>query len=312
MPEELIHNLNLSQGDCVVDCTLGGGGHAYQCLQRIGPNGLLLGIDRDLDALQWCQARFRNEIKSGNVLLEHGKFSDLATFIPKHRLNGRVKAIYADVGTSSPQFDRGERGFSFVHDGPLDMRMDQSSGEITAEKVINEFPESELSRIFQLYGEEPKCRYFAKKIVERRSVRPFQTTQDLSAFIMNVNPYKKPSIKHPATRIFQALRIVVNDEINEIKKLILTSLNLLEPKGRIAIISFHSLEDREVKKAFQSWAGKLRSDAPRDLQLLQRETEPNLGKKAHIIKPFPIVPSEKEIHANPRARSAKLRIAEKL
>lgn len=304
---ESVDILNLKPGAIVVDCTLGGGGHTRAILEQIGPTGRLVAFDRDLTAINRASGLFEDEINSGRLTLVHSNFGAIAGEIRRLGLSGQVNAVLADIGVSSHHLDSGERGFSFMHDGPLDMRMDQSSG-ISASDFLQTAAEEDIAKVLWVYGEEPKSRFIAKLICERRDSTPFTRTSQLATLIASKVFYKEASRKHPATRTFQALRIHVNDELGELRSLIGAAGEILAAHGILAIISFHSLEDRIVKESFQDLAGKGKNaKIPRDLPLTASQVSSMTGAKAEIIKPFPVSPSEDEIRANPRARSAKLR-----
>ena len=305
--KESLDVLPLREGATIVDCTLGGGGHTKAILEKIGPIGRLVAFDRDLTAIERARLLFKDQISQGQLTLIHANFGSIATEIERLDLNGKLDAIFADIGVSSHHLDAGERGFSFASDGPLDMRMDQSSG-FSASDFLQSATEEEISRILWIYGEEPKSRFIAKLICERREANPFLRTSQLATLIASKVFYKEASRKHPATRTFQALRIHVNDELGELRQLLAAGPGLLAPKGVFAIITFHSLEDRIVKDGFQTLAGKGKNaQIPRDLPLTAEQVSSLSGARANIIQPFPIIPSDQEIEENPRARSAKLR-----
>ncbi|TMB89217.1 MAG: 16S rRNA (cytosine(1402)-N(4))-methyltransferase RsmH [Chloroflexi bacterium] len=300
LSQEVIELLQPAGGAVAIDCTLGQAGHARQILERITPGGRLLGIDRDPAA-----------VKAGEVLLAqfapavvvvHGRFSDLEAIA---RQTGFVDAdlILFDFGISSTQLDAPERGFSFRGDGPLDMRMDETSS-LTAEQIVNTFDPSEIERILRSYGEERWARRIAQFIVARR---PLRTTRDLAAAVEAAIPRKAwPRDINVATRTFQGLRIAVNDELNEIEAGLKAALSTLKPGGRMATISFHSLEDRLVKSFFNVES--------KDCICPPQQPVCTCGHRAtlRIVTRRPVRPSEKEVAANPRARSARLRVAEKL
>jgi 16S rRNA (cytosine1402-N4)-methyltransferase len=301
---ELAQALNLAPGEVAVDCTAGGGGHLSATLAAIKPGGVAIGIDRDQMAQTWLNKRFSQELADGNLKLYRGNFSEIKKATSELLAARPIDAIYADLGVSSPQIDTASRGFSFQKEGPLDMRMDQSQS-VSAADLLNDETEERLADIFYLFGEEPKSRYFARKIVGRREEKPFRTTSDLATFIEEINPYKGHSRKHPATRIFQALRIAVNGEIESLEQLLSDSFDLVKPGGRLAVITFHSLEDRIVKQFMKKKSGK---QVGFEKPLLHSES----AAEATLRKPFPANPTENEIEQNPRARSAKLRAIEKL
>jgi len=305
-------SMNLSDGDIAIDCTMGAGGHTQAMIDAIGTDGLVIGVDRDETAHKLVQARLAEPIKSGRLELVQGAFSGLRDVLIDKEINGNVQGICADIGVSSMHLDQADRGFSFQNDGPLDMRMDQSRGQ-TAADIVNTATEEALTRIFKDYGEEPKAYWIAKAIVQERVLKPFTTTLQLAEFVKANIRYKTKSKKHPATKVFQALRVAVNDELEELRTLLQTAFDGLKKGGRLAIISFHSLEDRIVKKKFVELTGRnQRASIPRDIPLMDSAVNELHGAKGKIIKPFPTLPSSEEIAENTRSRSAKLRVIEKL
>ena len=297
--------LQLQPGDIGIDCTTGAGGHTALMLGAVGESGKVFAIDRDETAIKLAAANLDAE-NSANLTLVHGRFSELGDVICQHDLDQKVQGICADIGVSSMHLDRSERGFSFMNDGPLDMRMDQGSGR-TAADIVNEESEEELTRIFREYGEEPKAKFAARRIVEAREGSPITTTAALADLVKGAIHYPARSRKHPATKVFQALRIAVNEELGELQTMLDDAFAALRPGGRLAIISFHALEDRIVKTKFRELAGRVKEEVPRGLPIPNRE-EKAPGK---IVKPFPQKPTDEEIERNPRARSAKLRVVEK-
>jgi 16S rRNA (cytosine1402-N4)-methyltransferase len=284
---EAMEYLNVRAGTTVVDCTLGLAGHASEVVRRLGPKGKLIGFDRDPEALVLAKE------KLDRVCEELGSQAPTVTLIgeafsaaPLHVQRESVDGILADFGVSSLQLDEAARGFSFMADGPLDMRMDTRSGP-TAAQVVNEAKEHELADLIYEYGEERRSRRIARAIVRGRQIT---TTGQLARIVASAAPAMKQDRIHPATRTFQALRIYVNRELDEIQALMEAAPTLLKPSGRLAVISFHSLEDRIVKDS-------LRQGAQQGIWTI-------LTKK-------PAVAGEEEIERNPRARSAKLRAAEK-
>lgn len=297
---ETLAHLNLRTGIRVIDCTLGLGGHSREIPERIGSTGKLLGIDQDQDNLTVAQ---KNLIDFGRqVTFAHGNFGDLKEIATRHDFNS-VDAILLDLGLSSPHVDDATRGFSFRQDGPLDMRFDRSSGDLTAAEVVNRFNAQELTTIFRDLGEERYARRIAERIVMERKIKPLKTTFDLVALLPKAPPYVKP---HPATRVFQALRMYVNHELEQLDKGLHQAIELLSPGGRIAVISYHSLEDRLVKTIFKYYTQNC--ICPREVPVCQC----NFKKKLYLITKKPIIPSGIEVSDNPRARSAKLRVAERL
>ena len=277
---EVVELLALESGADAADLTLGAGGHAEAMLNRTGPEGRLLGIDRDPEAL--VLARQRLQAFGDRLFSVEGRAGEFEAHAASCGFSV-FDGILADLGVSSMQLDRAERGFSFMRDGPLDMRMTSGKGE-TAAQLIERADAVELEDIFRRYGEEPRAGAVARKIVELRRRTRIKTTKELAELVRSV--VRGGGKTHPATRVFQALRIAVNDELGEVERIIAGGLERLRPGGRLAIISFHSLEDRIVKQAFRA---------------AERE-----GRGTQISK-RPISPSEAEQRKNPRARSAKLR-----
>ncbi len=281
-------------------------------LAKVGQSGLVIGIDRDDTALALAGQRLAGAVAAGRLKLVKARFGEVARVASDAGVTGRVAGILADIGVSSMHLDQAERGFSFAKDGPLDMRMDRTSGDSAAD-LLASADLNELTRIFREYGEEPRARQIAQRIIKDRDSAPITTTAQLAALVADAAHYREPSRKHPATRVFQALRIAVNDELGELETLLKDGFAALRPAGRMAIISFHSLEDRLVKDAFLSHTGKReRAAVPRGIPLKETEMKSLHAATGEVIKPFPGVPSEAEIKANPRARSAKLRVVAKL
>lgn len=287
--QETIDGLQIQKSKKYIDATLGGAGHA---LEIVKGGGIVLGIDQDEDALAFVTNEIQREYKeieiNRDIFLKQGNFNNLGQ-IAREKGFDPVAGILFDLGVSSHQFDTKERGFSFQGNAPLDMRMDKSLS-VTAADLINGLTKGELMQLFERYGDEYLSKKIAQKIVEKRLEGPIQRTLDLATLITGVYPRGMHKI-HPATKVFQALRIAVNDEIESLKNALPQSVALLETKGRLAVISFHSLEDRIVKQTFLDFEAQ------------------GLGK---IITKKPIMPSEKEIEENRRARSSKLRIFEKI
>ena len=307
---ELVDALMLKPGTIAIDCTAGGGGHTSLLLEHVDPLGKVFACDRDKQAIENMQERFKAEIADNRLTLLHTPFSEFSKHISK---SITIQGICADLGVSSPQLDESQRGFSFMHDGPLDMRMSPESSEPSAADVVANYSAEELETIIRSLGEEPKAKFVANAIVKQRETKPITTTLELANLVAKAIHYKQKSKKHPATKTFQALRIYVNKELDEIKKLLEQAFMRLAPGGRLAIISFHSLEDRIVKDFFKEMAGKKQNQSiPRDLPLTTDQLATLQNIRARIIKPFPIIPKEEEIESNPRARSAKLRVLEKL
>lgn len=308
---ETIELLKLSPGDKVIDATLGHGGHALSMLERMGPRGKLLGIDLDKDALATSAKRLVKFTKQINLV--ENSYRNIARIVedfwgsPGHPTGQetRVNRILIDLGFSSAQIDDPKRGFSWRFTAPLDMRFNQTQGK-TAADLINNLSEDELTGIFKTYGEEPKARLIAREIVAARKFSPIKTTTELAEIVESVKPQKRSDKIHPATLVFQALRIAVNDEWGAIKEFLPQAVSLLAPKGRLAVITFHSGEDRIVKQFFQNEAkGCI---CPPDFPVCRCGHEPRIK----LVTKKPVEPSISEIKGNPRARSAKLRVIEKL
>lgn len=302
--QEAVTCLNIKEGDTAIDCTAGGGGHTELLLKAVGATGKVIAIDKDNYAIDWLNEKFRHEIDKGNLVIRHGSFSQISTWAKDLGIIGKTNAILADLGVSSPQLDRADRGFSFNKDGPLDMRMNQMDG-IPVSEFLDNVEERELSQIIWKYGEEPKARYIAKAICTYRTQEKILTTAQLSEIVKKSVHYSSKSKKNPATKTFQALRIFINNELFQLEQLLQQSQNVLIEGGRLAIISFHSLEDRIVKQQIKLWA---------EGEPYSKNLPPTYipHKVVKIIKPFPLKISEEESINNPRARSAKLRVCEKI
>ncbi|KAF4325831.1 hypothetical protein G195_000437, partial [Phytophthora kernoviae 00238/432] len=280
LKEEATEGLNIKQDGIYVDCTLGGGGHSSVIASKLGPGGRLIALDQDDWALD--NAREKLAPYGEQITLVKTNFRDLEQGVPQ------VDGILYDLGVSSPQFDEGERGFSYNHDAPLDMRMDQDAS-LTAKEIVNEWPEEEIARILYRYGEEKFSRRIARVIVEKRKQSPIETTGELVELIKEGIPAAaRRTGGHPAKRSFQALRIAVNDELGAFEEGLHQAVRCLAPGGRVSVITFHSLEDRICKQIFSS-KGVMR-----------------------LVNRKPLIPTETELAENSRARSAKLRVAEKL
>jgi 16S rRNA (cytosine1402-N4)-methyltransferase len=277
LPVEVLRLLDPQPGQTWVDCTLGGGGHARLIAERLGPEGKLIGLDSDPTMLDLARPR----LSGLPVTLIHANFDQLPEVLRNLGIDA-VDGVLADLGFASDQVDRAERGLSFRDDGPLDMRLDPTSGA-TAAELVNTMGEAALADVFWEFGEERHSRRVARKIVERRKTKPFATTADLADVVRSC--VRKSGNIDPATRVFQALRIAVNDELGALDRLLAALPRVVKPGGRAGIISFHSLEDRRVKHAFRTpgvW-------------------EPVTKK--------PVEAADEELASNPRARSAKLRVA---
>ncbi len=295
--EAVLEALRPAPGATLIDATVGGGGHALALLRAAQPGGRLLGIDADPAALAAAHARLSAaDLPPGSFVLHHGRFADLQAIAAAHGF-AEVDAVLFDLGVSSHQLDTPERGFSFAAEGPLDMRLDPTGGPSAAD-LVNRLDERELAELIFRYGEERASRRIARLIVERRRQAPITTTADLAALVRRAVGRGGRERIHPATRTFQALRIAVNRELEQLEAALPQAVELLRPGGRLAVISFHSLEDRIVKQFFRAESGYGGSAAARPPRLT-------------IITRKPIEADAAEIAANPRARSARLRVAER-
>ena len=301
--DECMEGLNIREDGIYVDGTMGGGGHSSGICGRLGQNGLFIGIDRDEVAL--AAAGKRLAPYSDRVTLVHSNFCEIASVLQQLNVPG-VDGILLDLGVSSPQLDDGSRGFSYMVDAPLDMRMD-ASDSLNAHTVVNTWPYEELKRILYEYGEERFAPQIASAICKRRETAPIATTLELVDVIRSAMPASALREKqHPAKRSFQAIRIAVNDELNSVARVMEDAIPKLNPGGRLAVITFHSLEDRIVKNAMAAAAKGC--TCPPSFPVCVCGKKP----KVKIITRKPIVSGEEELERNPRARSAKLRICEKL
>ncbi len=303
LPQETVEILNASAGGIFVDATLGLGGHSEAILKASTENRVIA-IDQDEDAIRIARERLTGF--AGRISIFHSNFSEIKGILAKAGIE-KVDGIFADLGVSSLQLDSAERGFSFRFDAPLDMRMDPTSGDATAAEMLATLSEFDIADIIYKYGEERSSRRIARRIVEKREARdPVTTTGDLARLTERSVRRSKKDKSHPATRTFQALRIAVNHEMDVLEKLIVEAISSLKIGGRLAIISFHSLEDRIVKHSFQRMAGKC-SCPPRIPQCIC-----GAKKEVEILTRKPILPGEAEIAENIRSRSAKLRAVRKL
>jgi 16S rRNA (cytosine1402-N4)-methyltransferase len=296
---EVLEALQPCSGKTYFDGTIGGGSHAEAILEASSPTGFLYGCDRDPEAMRAAGERLARF--AGRCELRQGNFAD-AAWLPA----GECAGVILDLGVSSRQLDAAERGFSFMQDGPLDMRMNPEQG-MTAADIVNERDEEELARLFWELGDERASRRIARRIVEERKVRSITTTGQLAAIVERVNP-RRGQASHPATRVFQALRIEVNDEIGSLRRGLDRAWSLLATGGRLAVISFHSLEDRVVKDFMRVQARDYDVSGPVDDPHLRVPRSP----RAIAITRKAILPSEAEIESNPRARSAQLRVIESI
>jgi 16S rRNA (cytosine1402-N4)-methyltransferase len=298
---EALDGLAIQPDDFIVDCTFGRGGHSRAILQRLGEGGRLLAFDKDPDAVKSDAAQALSA--DPRFTLHHGSFARLAEFVEQRGWTGQVSGLLMDLGVSSPQLDEAERGFSFTRSGPLDMRMDTSQG-MTAAEWLAVVPEHDLARVISDFGEERFARRIARAIVARRGEWALETTGDLADVIERAVPTREKG-KHPATRSFQAIRIFINHELGELEQALRQAVDVLRPGGRLAVISFHSLEDRIVKRFMREEA---RGGGPVDRRLPELPTS-----TARLDRPAKaVMPGEDEVAENPRARSAVLRVARRL
>ncbi|MDR2504715.1 MAG: 16S rRNA (cytosine(1402)-N(4))-methyltransferase RsmH [Oscillospiraceae bacterium] len=301
--KEALDALNVKRDGVYVDCTLGGGGHSALILERLEGTGLLVGIDRDDDALAESSDRLAAH---SNKRLLHGNFHDVKAILAGQGI-AKVDGILADLGVSSHQLDTAERGFSYHGDAPLDMRMDASQGVCAAE-LVNTLSEAELARIFEKYGEERWSQRVAKFIALQRDKNPITTTGELVGIIDDAIPkaVRRRDSAHPARRVFQALRIAVNDELSPLENALRDCVDCLAPRGRLAVITFHSLEDRIVKNLFARM--RRPCECPPSFPVCICGRRPIIGDSFRHAVP----PSESEVRENSRSAGAKLRVAEKL
>ena len=299
---ECIDALNIRDGFTYVDCTAGGGGHSIEIAKRMGPNSRLICFDRDKNAIAAATARLKDYLD--RVTFVNDNFSSLGSVLREMQVDN-LGGVLADLGCSSHQFDVPERGFSYMHDAPLDMRMD-TDAPLSAYNVVNEYSESDLKRIIFDYGEERFAPRIASAICRARADKPIETTKELSDIIKSAIPAaNRADGPHPAKRTFQAIRIEVNAELDAITPTIKAASSNLVSTGRIAIISFHSLEDRIVKQTYKELSRGC--TCPSDFPVCVCGNKPSIKE----VTKKPILPSEEELTINPRARSAKLRVAEK-
>lgn len=302
LKDECIKNLNIKKDGIYVDGTLGGAGHSSVILQNLNSNGKLIGIDRDKEALSVAKTRLSSYM---NFIPVHDNHVNILQILEDLKVSG-VDGILLDLGVSSYQLDEASRGFSYMQDATLDMRMNRED-KITASDVVNNYSEEELTNIFFDYGEEKYAKQIAKRIVEYRKNKSIDTTLELVDIIKQSLPKKALQDKgHPAKRVFQAIRIEVNEEIKLLEKGIEDSIKALNKNGRLCIISFHSLEDRIVKKTFEKMQGKC--ICPKDLP----KCVCNYVSYGKIISKKPILPSDSELKINSRSKSAKLRVFERI
>ncbi|RMQ43718.1 Ribosomal RNA small subunit methyltransferase H [Pseudomonas cichorii] len=300
--EEAVEALAVRADGCYLDGTFGRGGHSRLILQHLGPDGRLLGFDKDPQAIATGQALAAED---GRFVIVQRSFAEMGSEAQERGLSGKVSGILLDLGVSSPQLDDPERGFSFMNDGPLDMRMDPTRG-VSAAEFIATAPAEEIARVFKEYGEERFARRMANAVVARREIQPFERTADLAEVLKVANPAWEKG-KNPATRAFQGLRIHVNNELGDLEAGLEAALDNLEIGGRLVVISFHSLEDRIVKLFMRKLVKGEADNMPRNLPIQFKAFEP----KIRLIGKAQFA-SDEETRANPRSRSAVMRVAEKL
>ena len=303
MLNEVTAYLNLQPDRTYIDCTLGGGGHTEKIIEKILPGGRVFGIDQDPNALAAASKRLAQY--EANIVYVHSNFYRLKDVITEYDI-GEVDGVLFDLGVSSHQLDEGDRGFSYKQDAPLDMRMNPED-VVTAAKLVNNLDEYQLTKIIKDYGEERWAKRIAQFIVELRKNQPIRTTSELVTVIKKAIPAgARREGPHPAKRTFQALRIAVNDELNRFAQTLKDAVDILKPGGRVCVISFHSLEDRITKDVFKELARSC--ICPPELPVCRCDKQ----KTVKIITGKPVLPGVEELSHNPRARSAKLRVAQKM
>ena len=300
--DECIENLNIKENGIYVDGTLGGGGHSYYILKKLNNTGMLIGIDRDMDAINAAKEKLK---EFSNFKAVHDNHANIIKILENLKIY-HVDGILLDLGVSSYQLDEADRGFSYMHNAKLDMRMNRED-EFSAYDVVNGYDEDKLYRIFKDFGEERYSRQIAKKICEVRKEKSIETTFELVDIIKSAMPQRALNEKqHPAKRVFQAIRIEVNQELEKLKQAVIDSILSLNNGGRLAIITFHSLEDKIVKHAYEEMEG--RCTCPKDFPVCVC----NYKSYGKIVNKKPIISTEEELKQNPRARSAKLRVFERI
>ncbi|AVX39512.1 TPA: 16S rRNA (cytosine(1402)-N(4))-methyltransferase RsmH [Yersinia enterocolitica] len=299
--DEAVNGLNIRNNGIYIDGTFGRGGHSRLILSQLGPEGRLIAIDRDPQAIEAAKS-----ITDPRFSIVHGPFSDLAHYVRELDLVGRINGILLDLGVSSPQLDDPERGFSFMRDGPLDMRMDPSRGLSAAEWLMKASAD-DIAWVLKTFGEERFAKRLAKAIVERNLTQPMTRTKELADLIANASPFREKH-KHPATRSFQAIRIYINSELEEIERALDGAHEVLAPEGRLSVISFHSLEDRIVKNFIRQHSRG--PQVPAGLPLTEAQLRSMGGRTIKSIGKM--MPADAEVAENPRARSSVLRFAEKV
>ncbi|VFP86770.1 Ribosomal RNA small subunit methyltransferase H [Candidatus Erwinia haradaeae] len=298
---EAVIGLNIKPDGIYIDGTFGRGGHSCAILSHLGTKGRLYAMDCDPEAIVSA-----SQITDPRFTVVHSPFSEMAQYITTRGLTRKIDGIMLDLGVSSPQIDNAQRGFSFMRDGPLDMRMDPTHGRSAATWLLNT-KEEEIAFALRAFGEERFSKRIARAIVKRNSKIPIMRTKDLADVIYTAIPFREKS-KHPATRSFQAIRIVINNELKEIQQVLIGTLKLLKPGGRLAVITFHSLEDRLVKNFIKEYSN--RPQVPSGLPI--SEVQLNQLERLYLKSLYKIMPNITEISDNPRARSAILRIAERI
>ena len=294
--KEVVEALKIEPNGKYIDCTFGRGGHSQAILKSLGSNGKLLAIDQDLQAIEYGKNKFANDSR---IILEQKNFSQIVQVAKQYKFEHQVNGILFDLGVSSPQLDNPERGFSFMHDGPLDMRMNTTQG-LSAADWLNKVSASELGKVLKEYGQERYSRRIANAVIERRVQQPITTTKELADLVLDVVGRSREQ-KHPATRTFQAIRIYINKELESFSTALENCLSLLVSSGRLLVITFHSLEDQLVKKLLHRHTYL---DIPRKLPIME-QCEVKLKRVCKAIRP-----SDEEVARNPRARSAKLHVLE--
>ena len=298
--DEAVNGLNIREDGIYIDGTFGRGGHSRLILSQLGANGQLLAIDRDPQAIAAAA-----EIQDPRFSIVHGPFSALADYVAERGLTGKIDGVLLDLGVSSPQLDDAERGFSFMRDGPLDMRMDPTRGQSAAEWLMNA-EEADIAFVIKTYGEEKFGKRIARAIVERNREQPITRTKELATLIAAAMPVKD-KFKHPATRTFQAIRIWINSELEEIDIALKGAMSVLAPGGRLSVISFHSLEDRLVKRFMRDQSRG--PQVPAGIPMTESQLKALGGRELKTLGK--LIPGEAEVNDNPRARSSVLRIAER-
>lgn len=298
--DEAVNGLNIRPDGIYIDGTFGRGGHSRLILSQLGPEGRLIAIDRDPQAIAAAQA-----ITDPRFSIIHGPFSSLESYAEERGLTGKIDGILLDLGVSSPQLDDAERGFSFMRDGPLDMRMDPTRGQ-SAAQWLQTADEADIAWVIKTFGEEKFGKRIARGIVERNRDQPMTRTKELAEVVTLATPVKD-KFKHPATRTFQAIRIWINSELEEIERALKGSLNVLAAGGRLSVISFHSLEDRIVKRFMRE--NSRGPQVPAGLPVTEEQLKKLGGRQLKALGK--LMPGEAEVAENPRARSSVLRIAER-